>query len=96
MVKVSLERLESTLGAQSIPPHLHVKAPEFQFTQEFQESNDEAASAARNAFLAATATYQEAINAASLAGKKAELAFWVDRCSLSTLLAKLSDFLATV
>ena len=96
MVKASLERLTSTLGAQSIPPRLHVKAPEFQFTQEFRESNDEAALAARKAFTAVTATYQEAINAASLAGKEAELDFWKDRCSLATLLAELSDLLATV
>ena len=95
-VKASLERLTSTLGAQSIPPRLCVKAPEFQFTQEFRESNDEAASAARNAFTAAIAAYQEAINAAFLAGKEAELDFWKDRCSLATLLAELSDLLATV
>ena len=95
-VKASLERLESTLGAQSVPPRLRVKAPEFQFTQEFRESNDDAASAARNAFTVATAAYQEAINTASLAGKQAELDFWNDRCSLADLLEKLSDLLATV
>ena len=84
-VKSSLERLTRTLETQSIPPRLRVKAPEFQFTKEFGDSNSEAASAARNAFSVATATFQEAINTASVDGKKAELAFWEDMCSLSDL-----------
>ena len=95
-VRSSLERLERTLEAQTVPPRLRVKAPEFQFTKEFGESNDDAASAAREAFTVATATFQEAINTASLEGKKAELVFWEDKCSLSDLLTKLSELLATV
>ena len=95
-VRASLERLNSTLEAQTIPPRLRVKAPEFQFTKEFGESGSDAASAARNAFSAATATYQEAINAASLAGKKAELDFWTDKCGIPELLEKLSDVIAQV
>ena len=95
-VSTSYERLKRSLEEQSVPPRLRVKAPEFQFTKEFGDSNSDAATSARNAFTAATATFQEAINAASLAGKKAELKFWRDKCSLPLLLEKLSDVIASV
>ena len=95
-VRSSLERLKRSLEEQTIPPRLHVKAPEFQFTKEFGELTSNAASAARNAFSTATATFQEAINAASLAGKKAEVAFWEEMCDLPILLEKLSDIIAIV
>ena len=65
-VNSSKDRLTAALSAQTVPPRLRVKAPEFQFTKEFGEANTDAASAARNAFTAATATFQAAINAASL------------------------------
>jgi hypothetical protein len=95
-VRSSLERLTRSLEAQTVPPRLRVKAPEFQFTKEFGDSGSTAASNARDAFTTATATFQEAINAASLAGKKAELEFWVNKCDLAILLEELSDTIATV
>ena len=95
-VKSSLERLTCSLEAQTVPPHLRVKAPEFQFTKEFGDSNSDAASVACEAFSVATATFQEAINATSLAGKKAELRFWEEKLELSNLVEKLADIIATV
>src|SRR5271169_900274 len=92
----SKERLAATLGAQTIPPRLKVKAPEFQFTKEFGDSDLDAAIAARHAFTAATATFQEAINAASLAGKVAEVDFWMDKCSTPDLLEELAKVIAKV
>ena len=94
-VRTSYDRLNSTLNAQSVPPRLKVKAPEFQFTAEFRDSDSLEAVKAKSAFSKATASYQEAINKASLAGKKAELEFWTDKCDTSNLLAKLSDVLET-
>ena len=95
-VKASYERLSTVLQSQSVPPRLRVKAPEFQFTKEFGEHTSDVAIAARQAFSAATATYQEAINAASLAGKKAEVQFWEDKCDPAFLLEKLAEVVASV
>ena len=95
-VKASSERLVQSLSKQDVPQRLRVKAPEVQFTKDFQESGSTMALATRNAFAAATATFQEAVNKATLDGKKAELDFWSDKCSLPNLLEKLSDIIATV
>ena len=95
-VKTSLERLSRSLNAQTIPPRLKVKAPEFQFTKEFGEANIESAIAAREAFTAATATFQEAISKASLDGKKAEFAFWEVKCDPNTLFEVLSEVVTSV
>jgi hypothetical protein len=92
----SEERLTRSLSAQTIPPRLRVKAPEFQFTKEFGESNSEMASATRNAFAAATASFQEAVNKASLAGKGHEIDFWVEKCGAPELLEKLADLINLV
>ena len=95
-VRSSLERLSGTLESQIVPPRLRVKAPEFQFTKEFGDSNSESATQARAAFSAATALFQEQINAASLEGKKAELKFWEDKCSLAAMLEKLAATISSV
>ena len=95
-VKASTERLKQSLSKQDVPQRLRVKAPEVQFTKDFQESGSAKATASRNAFAAATATFQEAINKATLDGKKAELDFWRDKCDLANLLEALSDIIATV
>ena len=89
-VKASLDRLSAALTAQTVPPRLHVKAPKFQFTKEFGDSTSQAASATRNAFSLATAVFQAAINEASLAGKKAEVQFWEDKCNPDSQLEKLA------
>ena len=94
--KASSERLRRSLSAQTIPPRLRVKAPEFQFTKEFGESNSEMALSTRNAFATATAAFQEAVNKASLAGKNAEVDFWTDKCGAPELLEKLSDLINSV
>lgn len=96
MVISSKDRLTAALGAQTVPPRLRVKAPRFQFSKAFEESNSEAASAARNGFSAATASFQEAINAASLAGKNAEVNFWMNKCDPAYLLETLSEVIASV
>ena len=88
--KSSLEWLTCTLEAQTVLPHLYVKVPEFQFTKEFEDSNSKATLAAREAFTVATATFQEAINTDSLAGKKAELKFWEEKLELTSLIEKLT------
>ena len=95
-VKTSYERLKRTLEGQVVPPRLKVKAPEFQFTKEFGDSGSAASKVAKDAFSTATATFQEAVNVASLAGKKAELEFWEDKCDTHILLEKLSDIVASV
>ena len=94
-VRTSYDRLNASLNSQTVPPRLRVKAPEFQFTKEFGESNGESASAVRDAFSVATATFQEAISKASLDGKKAELDFWKDKCDLHNLFETLSDLVKT-
>ena len=95
-VKTSLERLTRALEAQTVPPRLRVKAPEFQFTKEFGDSNTDASNQARTSFNTATATYQEAINVAAKSGKKAELDFWVNKCSLPKLLEAGTDIVNAV
>ena len=66
MFKTSYERLKTALSSQTVPPHLRVKAPEFQFTKEFGDSDSADASAVHTSFAMATATFQEAINKAAL------------------------------
>ena len=94
-VKTSLERLRRSLDNQIIPQRLKVKAPEFQFTKEFGES-DESVPAIRDAFVAATANFQEAISKASLDGKQAELDFWNGKCEPNSLFETLRAVVATV
>ena len=93
-VSTSYDRLKRALESQTIPPRLKVKAPEFQFTKEFGDSTSDAASAARNAFANATATFQEAISKASLDGKKAELEFWTDKVDVNYLVETLGGVIA--
>ena len=54
------------------------------------DSTSQAASAARNTFSSAMAVFQTAINEASLAGKRAEVEFWENKCSPDSQLEKLA------
>ncbi|PPQ94249.1 hypothetical protein CVT25_004980 [Psilocybe cyanescens] len=96
MVKTSYDRLVTTLGTNSVPSRLHVKAPEFQLTKEFTESGSADALAAKQAFNSATETFQSSINEAVLAAKKAELAFWASKCDTNTMFEALSKVTAEV
>ena len=95
-VKTSHERLKTALSSQSVPPRLRVKAPEFQFTKEFGDSDHADASAVRSSFAKATATFQEAVNKASLEGKKKELEFWERRCDPAEVLEAITDRITAV
>ena len=95
-VKTSYERLKTALSSQSVPPRLRVKAPEFQFTKEFGDSDHADATAVRSSFAKATATFQEAVNKASLEGKKKELEFWENKCDPAEVLEAITDRITIV
>ncbi|PPQ89916.1 hypothetical protein CVT25_009070 [Psilocybe cyanescens] len=84
-VKTSYDRLVTTLTANDVPNRLRVKAPEFQLTKEFSESGSADALAAKQAFESATKTFQSSINDTVLATKKAELAFWGEKCGTDSM-----------